>query len=76
MIVRQYLHTETVVAASYLFGCGEKARGAVVDPVSEPEAYPTDEAAFVELMARDIPPRPERFAEIRAENLGRQPAGR
>lgn len=34
----------------------------------------TDEAAFVELMAQDVPPRPARFAEIRAENLGRQPA--
>lgn len=39
MIVRQYLHTAPVVAASYLFGCGGKARGAVVDPVAEPETY-------------------------------------
>ncbi len=39
MIVRQYLHTDPVVAASYLFGCGGKARGAVVDPVAEPETY-------------------------------------
>jgi len=39
VILRQHLHTDPVVAASYLFGCGGKARGAVVDPVSEPEAY-------------------------------------
>ncbi|MDF3052334.1 MAG: hypothetical protein K0S19_439, partial [Geminicoccaceae bacterium] len=32
MILRQYLHTEPVIAASYLFGCGGKAMGAVVDP--------------------------------------------
>lgn len=42
MIFRQYLHTDPVVAASYLFGCGSKARGAVVDPVSLPEAYLAD----------------------------------
>ncbi|HEX6314374.1 MAG TPA: MBL fold metallo-hydrolase, partial [Gemmatimonadaceae bacterium] len=36
----------------------------------------SDEAAFVELMSREIPPRPDRFAEIRAENLGLQPAVR
>lgn len=39
MILRRYLHTDPVVAASYLFGCGGKARGAVVDPVAEPETY-------------------------------------
>lgn len=46
MIVRQYLHTDPVVAASYLFGCGGKARGAVVDPVAEPEEYLTDADAL------------------------------
>lgn len=46
MIFRQYLHTEPVVAASYLFGCGTKARGAVVDPVAEPEAYLADAEAL------------------------------
>jgi hypothetical protein len=30
MILRQYLHTDPVVAASYLFGCGGHAAGAVV----------------------------------------------
>ena len=39
MILRQYLHTEPVIAASYLFGCGGHAAGAVVDPVGEPERY-------------------------------------
>ncbi|NIP83439.1 MAG: MBL fold metallo-hydrolase, partial [Gemmatimonadetes bacterium] len=39
MIFRQYLHTEPVVAASYLFGCGTKALGTVVDPIAEPGHY-------------------------------------
>lgn len=39
MILRQFLHTNPTVAISYLFGCGGKAAGAVVDPVEEPEYY-------------------------------------
>jgi hydroxyacylglutathione hydrolase len=39
MILRQYLHTDPVIATSYRFGCGGHAAGAVVDPVSEPERY-------------------------------------
>lgn len=39
MIVRHYLHTDPAVAISYLFGCGGKAVGAVVDPVAAPEFY-------------------------------------
>ncbi|MGH7462166.1 MAG: MBL fold metallo-hydrolase [Longimicrobiales bacterium] len=39
MILRQYLHTETVVAASYLFGCGGKGIGAVADPIDDIELY-------------------------------------
>jgi hydroxyacylglutathione hydrolase len=39
MILRQYLHVQPVVAASYLFGCGGKQAGAVVDPVEPPEFY-------------------------------------
>jgi hydroxyacylglutathione hydrolase len=37
----------------------------------------TDPGAFVELMLRDVPPRPPRAAEIRAENMGlaSDPAG-
>lgn len=38
MILRQFLHTDPV-AASYLFGCGGKASGAVVDPVGEAARY-------------------------------------
>lgn len=38
MILRQYLHTDPV-AASYLFGCGGKRAGAVVDPIGDPTAY-------------------------------------
>lgn len=39
MIVRHYLHTDPAVAVSYLFGCGGKAAGAVVDPVESPAFY-------------------------------------
>jgi hydroxyacylglutathione hydrolase len=39
MIVRHYLHTDPAVAVSYLFGCGGKATGAIVDPVESPEFY-------------------------------------
>jgi len=38
MIVRQFLHQEPV-GISYLFGCGGRAAGAVVDPVGEIEPY-------------------------------------
>jgi hypothetical protein len=34
----------------------------------------TEESAFVDLMLEDIPPRPPRFAEIRARNLGHERA--
>jgi glyoxylase-like metal-dependent hydrolase (beta-lactamase superfamily II) len=38
MILRQFLHFDPV-GLSYLFGCGGKAAGAVVDPVGEIEPY-------------------------------------
>jgi glyoxylase-like metal-dependent hydrolase (beta-lactamase superfamily II) len=38
MILRQFLHTNPV-AISYLFGCGGKAAGAVVDPVGDVDVY-------------------------------------
>lgn len=38
MILRQFLHTDPI-AASYLFGCGGKSSGAVVDPVGDPAFY-------------------------------------
>jgi hydroxyacylglutathione hydrolase len=39
MIVRQFLHTEPVVAASYFVGCAGKQVAAVIDPVADPETY-------------------------------------
>jgi hydroxyacylglutathione hydrolase len=42
MILRPYLHSEPVIAASYLFGCAGKARGAVVDPVEDVDLYLRD----------------------------------
>jgi glyoxylase-like metal-dependent hydrolase (beta-lactamase superfamily II) len=42
MILRQYLDPSPVVAASYLFGCGGKAAGAVVDPTEDTERYLRD----------------------------------
>src|SRR5215831_13719650 len=38
VILRQFLHTNPV-AISYLFGCGGKACGAVVDPVGDVRHY-------------------------------------
>ncbi|WP_176041695.1 MBL fold metallo-hydrolase [Burkholderia stabilis] len=38
MILRQFLHPDTG-GISYLFGCGSKAAGAVVDPVDAPGDY-------------------------------------
>jgi glyoxylase-like metal-dependent hydrolase (beta-lactamase superfamily II) len=39
MILRQFLHVDPVIAASYIVGCGGKATCVVVDPVDEPEVY-------------------------------------
>lgn len=39
MILRQFLHTDPAVAASYLVGCGGRASGAVIDPVDDPDIY-------------------------------------
>jgi glyoxylase-like metal-dependent hydrolase (beta-lactamase superfamily II) len=46
MILRQYLDVSPVVAASYLFGCGGRAMGAVVDPTEEIERYLHDAEAL------------------------------
>jgi glyoxylase-like metal-dependent hydrolase (beta-lactamase superfamily II) len=46
MIFRQYLHTEPVIAASYLLGCGGKGLGAVVDPIDDPEMYVRESEAL------------------------------
>lgn len=42
MIFRQYLHTEPVIAASYLLGCGGRGLGAVIDPVEDIDGYLRD----------------------------------
>ena len=39
MILRQTLHTTGAIASSYLFGCGSRHVGCVVDPVAEPQFY-------------------------------------
>jgi len=39
VILRQFLHTEPVVAASYILGCGGKSACVIVDPVDSPEQY-------------------------------------
>jgi hydroxyacylglutathione hydrolase len=53
MILRQYLHSDPVIAASYLFGCGGQATGAVVDPVGDPQRY-LEAAAAVGLRLRYV----------------------
>jgi glyoxylase-like metal-dependent hydrolase (beta-lactamase superfamily II) len=39
VIVRQFLHTEPAVAASYILGCGGKSACVVIDPVLAAEQY-------------------------------------
>jgi glyoxylase-like metal-dependent hydrolase (beta-lactamase superfamily II) len=39
MILRQFLHTDPVIAASYIVGCGGESACIVVDPVDQPEVY-------------------------------------
>lgn len=39
MILRQTLHVDPVVAASYVFGCGSRRAAVVVDPVADPHDY-------------------------------------
>jgi hydroxyacylglutathione hydrolase len=46
MILRQYLHTDPVVAASYLVGCGGQGIAMVVDPVFDPATYVGEAAAL------------------------------
>ena len=53
MILRQYLHSDPVIAASYLFGCGGQTTGAVVDPVGDPQRY-LEAAAAVGLRLRYV----------------------
>ena len=53
MILRQFLHTEPVIATSYLFGCGGHSAGAVVDAVGETGRY-LEAAAAVDLRLRYV----------------------
>jgi glyoxylase-like metal-dependent hydrolase (beta-lactamase superfamily II) len=46
MILRQFLHTEPIVAASYIVGCGGKSACVVVDPVLAPGEYMQAAAAL------------------------------
>jgi glyoxylase-like metal-dependent hydrolase (beta-lactamase superfamily II) len=39
VIVRQYLHTDPVIAASYIVGCGGKSACVVIDSVEPPAFY-------------------------------------
>lgn len=39
MILRQFLHTDPVIGASYLLGCKGSGTGAVVDPIAPPAHY-------------------------------------
>jgi glyoxylase-like metal-dependent hydrolase (beta-lactamase superfamily II) len=59
--------------------CGRGLSGTPVSSIGferkfNPVFAMTDEHEFVELMLRDIPPRPPGAAEIRAANMGLQPA--
>jgi hydroxyacylglutathione hydrolase len=53
VILRQYLHTDPVIAVSYMFGCAGHGVGAVVDPVREPGHY-LDAAASAGLRLRYV----------------------
>lgn len=39
MILRQFLHTDPAIAASYIAGCFSKSACVVIDPIAEPEFY-------------------------------------
>ena len=53
MILRQTLHTSPAVASSYLFGCGSRGVGVVVDPVADPQFY-LDSASELGLQIRYV----------------------
>jgi hypothetical protein len=40
MILRQLLHHDPVIAASYFIGCAGKGVAAIVDPVEDPAPAP------------------------------------
>jgi hydroxyacylglutathione hydrolase len=53
VILRQFLHTDPVIAASYLVGCGGTSACAVIDPVDAPERY-LERAAGVGMAIRFV----------------------
>jgi hydroxyacylglutathione hydrolase len=53
MIMRQYLHEEPTIATSYVFGCGSREAGAVVDPIESADFY-LEEAARLGLRIRHV----------------------
>src|SRR5438445_4461518 len=53
MIFRQILHTSPAIASSYVFGCGSKSVGVVVDPVAHPQFY-LDAAADLGMKLRYV----------------------
>jgi hypothetical protein len=61
MILRRYLHSEPVIAASYLFGCERRFSRALSE---------ADRRAVTERMLREIPPRPPRAEGMPARNMG------
>lgn len=46
MILRQLLHYEPAIAASYLVGCAGKGVAAIIDPVADPATYLEMAASF------------------------------
>lgn len=53
MILRQLLHTDPVIAASYVVGCAGKSACAVIDPVDPPAHY-VDVAASLGMSIRYV----------------------
>jgi hydroxyacylglutathione hydrolase len=53
MILRQLLHTDPVVAASYLFGCGSRQSAVVVDAIADPQVY-LQQAADLQMQIRYV----------------------
>jgi hydroxyacylglutathione hydrolase len=53
MILRQFLHTDPTVAASYIVGCGGKSSCIVVDPIESAQFY-VDEAERLGMAIRYV----------------------
>ena len=72
MILRQFLHTDPVIAASYIVGCGGKSACVVVDPVDSPEQYQAAAAALAMNIRYVVDT--HLHADHLAANLGSAPA--